>query len=171
MNWDKAAVDDGRFAFDAPAGRWAPRPASRPAADGAKTPEGEDMDDRKAIEELVGRYVDSINTCDPDIVDAIWSHGEGVSFVAPAGRFGSYEAIRDDLVMGVFARNFQKRCLRKEDLEIHLAGNMAWAEFTWSFDAVTRDGKEVRNRGLETQIMRKDGQGAWKLVHIHYSRI
>ncbi|MBO6003181.1 MAG: nuclear transport factor 2 family protein [Mailhella sp.] len=129
------------------------------------------MDELRAVEELVGRYVDSINTCDPGIIDAIWSHGEGVSFVAPAGRFKSYEEIRDGLVMGIFARNFQKRSLRKEDLKIHLAGNMAWAEFTWSFDAVTRAGEEVHNRGLETQIMQKDGQGAWKLVHIHYSRI
>ncbi len=129
------------------------------------------MDDMRAVEELVGRYVDSINTCDPAAVDDIWSHGDDVSFVAPAGHFRSFEAVRDDLVMGVFAGKFRERRLRKEDLKIHLEGSMAWAEFTWSFDAVTKAGEEVHNRGFETQVMRKEGRGAWKLVHVHYSRI
>ena len=129
------------------------------------------MEEAKAIENLIGRYVDSINTCDAGIVDDIWSHEDFVSFVAPAGQFKTHKSIRDDFVMGVFARNFQKRNLQKEDLKIHVDGNLAWAEFTWKFDAVTKSGEKVHNRGFETQIMQKDSHGNWNLVHIHYSRI
>ncbi|MBP3730017.1 MAG: nuclear transport factor 2 family protein [Mailhella sp.] len=127
-------------------------------------------DDQSAVEELVRRYVESVNSCDPEIVNEIWSHDEHVSFVAPAGQFKTYKAIRDDFILGIFAKKFAKRELKKEDLKIHLCGNMAWIEFKWCFDAVTLGGEELHNRGLETQIAQKE-DGVWKLVHIHYSRI
>ena len=41
--------------------------------------------DRAAIERLVGRYIESINTCDTTIVNDIWSHADHVTFIAPSG--------------------------------------------------------------------------------------
>ncbi len=129
-----------------------------------------DSNDISALEALVEKYIAAINTCDPALADAIWSHGEDVSFVAPAGRFASHESIRDDLILGIFARKFSKRRLQKLGLKIHPGADLAWIEFQWSFDAVTTEGAQVHNKGLETQIARREN-GTWELVHIHYSRI
>lgn len=39
--------------------------------------------DKAAIERLIGQYVDTINSCDTALVNAIWSHDAKVSFIGP----------------------------------------------------------------------------------------
>ncbi len=131
----------------------------------------ENIHDMEAVERVIDRYIESINSCEKELVENIWLHEDFVSFTAPAGYFKTLASIRDDFVLGIFGKNFRKRCLRKKELRIHLNGNMAWAEFTWSFEAVKNDGEEVRSRGFETQVLQKDQRGEWKLVHVHYSAI
>lgn len=125
--------------------------------------------DEQAVEQLVDRYLTSINTCDTTVVSEIWSHDGDASFVAPSGYYPSYEAIRDSLVVGLFGKNFTQRNLRKLNLKLRLFDNSAWGEFSWKFDAIRLDGSEHHTRGMETQIYKKDSNGKWRLVHVHYS--
>lgn len=125
--------------------------------------------ERKAVEAIVDAYIKTINDGDLELVGKIWSHDELASFIGPQGRFSGYEEIRDKLVMS-FKNGFAKRNLRKDELIIVIEGKSAWAEFTWTFDSVGKDGSERTSRGRETQIFRKEKDG-WKLMHIHYSGI
>lgn len=125
--------------------------------------------ERKAVEAIVDAYIKTINDGDLELVDKIWSHDELASFIGPQGRFSGYEEVRDKLVMS-FKNGYAKRNLRKDELIIVIEGKSAWAEFTWTFDSVGKDGTERTSRGRETQIFRKEKDG-WKLMHIHYSGI
>lgn len=125
--------------------------------------------DRLAIEKLIDRYVESINSCDTTIVSEIWSHQDNVSFVAPSGHYTSYHEIRDSLVVGLFCTAFTERHLQKDHLKLSINGNSAWVEFSWTFKAVKSNGASHHAKGLETQIFEKDATGTWRLVHIHYS--
>ena len=125
--------------------------------------------ERKAVEAIVDAYIKTINDGDLELVGKIWSHDELASFIGPQGRFSGYEEVRDKLVMS-FKNGFAKRNLRKDELIIVIEGKSAWAEFTWTFDSVGKDGTERTSRGRETQIFRKEKDG-WKLMHIHYSGI
>ena len=125
--------------------------------------------ERKAVEAIVDAYIKTINDGDLELVGKIWSHDERASFIGPQGRFSGYEEVRDKLVMS-FKNGFAKRNLRKDELIIVIEGKLAWAEFTWTFDSVGKDGTERTSRGRETQIFRKENDG-WKLMHIHYSGI
>lgn len=125
--------------------------------------------DKQAIEKLIDRYVESINSCDTTIVSEIWSHQGDVSFIAPSGHYESYSEIRDSLITGLFGTVFMERNLQKDRLKISINGNSAWAEFYWSFNALKSDGVPHNTRGCETQIFEKDNKGDWRLVHIHYS--
>ena len=125
--------------------------------------------ERKAVEAIVDAYIKTINDGDLELVGKIWSHDERASFIGPQGRFSGYEEVRDKLVMS-FKNGFAKRNLRKDELIIVIEGKSAWAEFTWAFDSVGKDGTERTSRGRETQIFRKEKDG-WKLMHIHYSGI
>lgn len=126
--------------------------------------------DKEQISELVDKYVQTINNDDLELVEDIWSHEDYASFIGPSGRYAGYESIRDDFVHGVFGVNFKERHLQKEDLQIHVNGENAWAEFTWRFDAIRNDGSSHNTRGRETQVFEKDKDG-WKLVHVHYSAL
>ena len=131
--------------------------------------QGGSESERKAVEAIVDAYIKTINDGDLELVGKIWSHDERASFIGPQGRFSGYEEVRDKLVMS-FKNGFSKRNLRKDELIIVIEGNSAWAEFTWTFDSVGKDGTERTSRGRETQIFRKEKDG-WKLMHIHYSGI
>ena len=125
--------------------------------------------DRAAIERLVGRYIESINTCDTTIVNDIWSHADHVTFIAPSGYYKTYNEIRDSLVVGLFGNVFTERHLQRDQLKLSVNENSAWAEFAWTFSAVRKDGAPHNTKGLETQVFEKDSAGVWHLVHIHYS--
>ncbi|MCF0159167.1 MAG: hypothetical protein HUJ99_00100, partial [Bacteroidaceae bacterium] len=71
--------------------------------------------EKAAIERLIGDYLETINTCDTALVNRIWLHSDEVSFIAPSGRYSTYNEIRDDFVVGLFGRNFIKRNLQKND--------------------------------------------------------
>ena len=131
--------------------------------------QGGSESERKAVEAIVDAYIKTINDGDLELVGKIWSHDERASFIGPQGRFSGYEEVRDKLVMS-FKNGFSKRNLRKDELIIVIEGNSAWAEFTWTFDSVGKDGTERTSRGRETQIFRKE-KDDWKLMHIHYSAI
>lgn len=123
------------------------------------------------VEKVIDQYIETINQCDTALVNQIWSHEDYVSFISPSGRYSGYSEIRDKLVVGIFGKNFTDKNLQKKDLTIHIHGNSAWSEFTWTFDAMRKNGKPHHAKGRETQLFEKDKNGKWKLVHIHYSSI
>ncbi len=126
-------------------------------------------DESAAIRQVVDKYIQTINQADTALVNQIWSHEPQVSFIAPSGYYKTYNEIRDKLVVGLFGSKFTERNLQSEDLVINQAGDMAWVEFRWKFDAIRIDGQPHNTKGQETQILQKDKDGNWKLVHIHYS--
>ena len=134
-------------------------------------PSADEEADRLAIEQVIDQYIQSINTCDTAIVNSTWSHGDEVSFIAPSGYYATYQAIRDELVVGLFGTYFTQRELKKSSLKISLNGNSAWSEFTWTFHATKLDGSSHDTQGRETQIFEKSADGIWRLVHIHYSAV
>ena len=125
--------------------------------------------DKEAIEAVVDAYIRTINDGDTDLARQIWANEGLVTFIGPQGHFKGVDEICERIVMS-FKNNFTKRDLKKDELAIVVEDGTAWAEFTWTFDAVRSDGGEHRGRGRETQIFRKDDDG-WKLVHIHYSGV
>ncbi|MCF0186518.1 MAG: DUF4440 domain-containing protein [Bacteroidaceae bacterium] len=130
----------------------------------------DEVAEKAAIERLIGDYLETINTCDTALVNRIWLHSEEVSFIAPSGRYSTYNEIRDDLVVGLFGRNFIKRDLQKADVVIHITSpTTAWSEFRWKFDAIRADHSEHHGVGQETQLFKKDEKGQWRLQHVHYS--
>lgn len=65
---------------------------------------------------------------------------------------------------------FSQRKLTVHDVNVHLMGDTAWAEFYWHFTATLRsNGSIVNADGRETQIYRKAAGHKWELVHVHYS--
>ena len=128
-----------------------------------------DIEAEKAeISKIIDAYCKTINDDDLELVNEIWSHGDEVSFIGPSGRYSTYNEIRDNFVHGVFGVNFTKRNLQKEELNITVYGDAAWAEFNWVFDATRNDGSPHNTKGRESQFFHKEN-GQWKLVHIHYS--
>jgi len=72
--------------------------------------------EKAEISKIIDAYCKTINDDDLELVNQIWSHGDEVSFIAPSGRYSSYNEIRDNFVHGVFGVNFTKRNLQKEEL-------------------------------------------------------
>ena len=128
--------------------------------------------DSTAIHQLVNDYVRTINTGDAELVNRIWMHDDHVSFIGPMGRFSTYNEIRDNFVIGIFATKFTDKNLRETSLRMNFTSpETAWVEFEWEFDATRKeDGGHHHTLGRETQIMRKVN-GTWKLEHIHYQGI
>ncbi len=66
--------------------------------------------------------------------------------------------------------SFSKRHLRLKNIHIRVLNDeTAWADFYWDFDAFfAHDDSPLKATGRESQIFRKEN-GAWKIVHVHYS--
>jgi ketosteroid isomerase-like protein len=55
------------------------------------------------------------------------------------------------------------------DIRVRELGDVALAEFYWRFDAKFRqDGTPLHTEGRETQVHLRTN-GAWRIVHVHYS--
>lgn len=124
--------------------------------------------DEQQIQALQKDYVQAVDKLDFELVSAIWSHDPTVSFVHPRGTAVGFVQIRD-----VFYRDtmglFSERDLQLENPELHIYGDAAWSEMTWTFHGTMKDGgQKIVTKGRETQIYRKEN-GTWRIVHVHYS--
>jgi ketosteroid isomerase-like protein len=125
--------------------------------------------DSAAIHDLLGEYVQAVDTVDLKLLAQIWSHSPEVSFIYPLGEEHGYEAIEQHVFQKLMGGMFSARDLKTHDVAIYLNGAAAWSEFHWDFHAtLRRDGSAVTTHGVETQIYRKE-EGDWRLVHVHYS--
>jgi ketosteroid isomerase-like protein len=119
------------------------------------------------LHKLQNQYVEAVDKLDFTLVDAIWSHNPEVSFIHPRGTAVGFEQIRDGFyrdTMGLFVQ----RDLRLENPVLHIDGDSAWSEMTWTFHATLKDGQKITTTGRETQIYHKE-EGHWRIVHVHYS--
>lgn len=120
------------------------------------------------IEALVGDYTKSVNMLDMNLARKVWSNRSEVTFIHPRGTERGL-----DMVLQNFYQNtmglFSKRQLLPEPAEIHVYGDTAWSQFTWTFHAAVKDGdKEITTQVRETHVYHKD-DGGWRIVHVHYS--
>jgi ketosteroid isomerase-like protein len=136
------------------------------AAGSADTGAGSDVE---AIHQLVDRYVQAVDSVDLNLLSQIWSHSGEVSFIYPLGEERGLDAIERHVFQDVMGGMFSARDLQTRGVTVHVNGNAAWSEFTWTFHATMRkDGSAVTTHGVETQIYRKE-ERTWRLVHVHYS--
>ena len=126
-------------------------------------------DMKEDIEKLVDDYAKSVNSLDMELAASIWSQSDEVTFIQPRGHQKGWEDVRNNFYLGAM-NNFSKRELKVKNLVIReLSDNSAWGEFYWEFNATfKKDGKPLKSEGRETQVWKKEN-GAWRIVHIHYS--
>ena len=125
--------------------------------------------DEAAIRKLITAYARSVDTVDTALASTIWADTPEISFIHPKGHQRGWEAIKAGVYEQAMGQTFSERRLTVKDVVIHSHGDSAWAEFYWDFEAKLRqDGRPVATQGRETQIYWKI-EGAWRLVHVHYS--
>jgi ketosteroid isomerase-like protein len=124
--------------------------------------------DEVKINAVLAKYRQCVDTLDPALISEIWSSDLPVSFVHPLGTDEGLSQIKTDIfgnIMGMFS----KRNLIFDTTAIHVNGDSAWVEITWTFHAVWKDsGEALTSNGRETQVLVRE-QGDWRLVHVHYS--
>lgn len=122
----------------------------------------------RSIQQLQKRYVESIDKADTALVDEVWSHSPDVIFIEPLGTERGLSQV-EAFVRDTFGKTFSKRDLQLESPSIHVDGDSAWSEMTWTFHAIFRDtGQPLETKGRETQIFHRE-HGAWHIIAIHYS--
>ncbi len=125
--------------------------------------------DEAAIRSLIATYGRSVDAADTTLASTIWASTPDVSFIHPRGHERGWPAIKTKFYEQTMGERFSERKLSVTDLAISSYGDTAWAEFYWDFAAKLRnDGSPLATHGRETQVYRKV-DGAWRLVHVHYS--
>jgi ketosteroid isomerase-like protein len=122
----------------------------------------------KQLQALIKDYAKSVGELDLDLARKVWSAGPEVTFIHPRGTERGLEQILKNFYLTTMG-TFSKRELLPDAAYLHVYGDTAWSEFTWTFHATVKNGgPEITSRGRETQIYHKE-KGVWKLVHVHYS--
>ena len=120
------------------------------------------------IEKLISQYVEAVNKLDLDLARKVWSSGPEVSFIHPRGTEYGLDSVLNNFY-GKTMGTFSERQLLPGNADIHVYGDTAWSEFTWTFHATVKNGgPKITTQGRETQVYHKEN-GAWRLVHVHYS--
>ena len=132
--------------------------------------------DHDQLYSLLASYRRSINELDLDLAQRIWLDSDEVSLFHSSGYKEGRAAIFDGYYRGEMGK-LRQRELRFDDIELHITGDAAWAEFLWTFDATIRNGtaaspagESIATSGRETQIYRRTPAG-WRIVHVHYSSV
>jgi hypothetical protein len=125
--------------------------------------------DTEALQTLQKRYVETIRTADAESASKIFSHSPETIFIDPLGTERGLKEIQDVFIGKTMGKMFTKRELILENPAIHVYGEAAWSEMTWTFHATLRgNGQEITTKGRETQIYHKEN-GEWHIVAVHYS--
>ncbi len=121
------------------------------------------------IKELLRKYEVSIDNIDLNLANQVWSHTPEVIFIDPRGTERGLRAIEKTFYEETMGNTFFQRQLLIESPAIHVYGDAAWGEFTWTFHATTRNGgKQMTTQGRESQVYHKEN-GTWRVVCDHYS--
>ena len=107
--------------------------------------------DTAQIQTLLHTYAQSIDAADTTLAGTIWSHTADVSFIDPLGTEKSYDEIMKDMYTHLMGETFTTRDLQIHDPKIHIYGDFAWSEFTWTFHAMLRSNQQaITTQGRET---------------------
>ena len=119
------------------------------------------------IEALLDLYEKSVNEADANLLSELWAQTDDVSFVNPLQRIQSWNGLQG-FWQNVLRNTFSARKLRRKNVSIRTAGEVAWAVFDWDFVATMSDGQPYESSGWESQVYRMTDRG-WRIAHIHYS--
>jgi ketosteroid isomerase-like protein len=124
--------------------------------------------DQDQLRQLLKKYAESVDTLDLNLASEIWSHDAAVSFIHPRGTEIGFTQIEENFLENTMG-TFSQRELLLENPVIHVYGDTAWSEMTWTFHATVKNGgMKITTTGRETQIYHKEN-GVWRIVHVHYS--
>jgi ketosteroid isomerase-like protein len=124
--------------------------------------------DEEQIRAVIENYVASVDNADVALASTIWSRDPGVTFIHPLGTEHGFRQIADHVYIGIMGGLFSKRELIMHQPVVHIYGDAAWSEMTWTFHAVQKNGTAITTEGRETQVYHKEN-GAWRIVLVHYS--
>jgi ketosteroid isomerase-like protein len=124
--------------------------------------------DKRAIQQVFDKYLESVKTADPALAGDVWSRAADVIAVTPFGRFQGWMSVRDEIYVGVLQKAFSERKLEPSNVVIHTAADTGWLVFDWTFTGKSADGQPVATKGWETQVYRRTPAG-WRIVALHYS--
>ena len=124
--------------------------------------------DKKNARHVLEQYLQSVKAADVALASEIWSHGADIIVVTPFGRFQGWDTVRDSLYVNFLQKAFVERDLQPDNVAIHVAGDVAWLVFDWTFTAKTRDGQAITSKGWESHVYRRTPKG-WEIVQLHYS--
>lgn len=130
---------------------------------------GADIDqDKKDIQQVFEKYLESVNTADVALASQVWLQSEDVSAVTPLARFKGWKSIETDLYINFLQKAFTERSLKAENLAIGVSGTAGWSVYDWTFNGKLPDGQAFSSKGWETHVYQKI-EGRWVIVHLHYS--
>jgi ketosteroid isomerase-like protein len=121
-----------------------------------------------AIRAVIAQYALSVDRADVALASRIWSHDASVTFIHPLGTEHGFQQIADDVYVNLMGGLFSKRELILHHPVIHVYGDAAWSEMTWTFHATEKNGIAITTEGRETQVYHKE-RGGWRIVLVHYS--
>ena len=124
--------------------------------------------DEQALQVLLANYAKSVDELDLNLAGQIWSHAPEVVFIHPRGTEVGFAQVMDNFYTKTMG-TFSERELLLERPVIHVYGDTAWSEMTWTFHATVKNGgPKITTKGRETQVYHKEN-GTWHIVHVHYS--
>jgi ketosteroid isomerase-like protein len=124
--------------------------------------------ERSQIQQLLDKYLQSVNTADVTLASSVWLQSPGIVVVTPLGRFQGWDSVQKDLYVNFLQKGFLERTLQPSNIQIHVNGNSAWAVFDWNFKAKLANGQPFTSKGWESHVYEKT-DGGWRITHLHYS--
>jgi ketosteroid isomerase-like protein len=129
---------------------------------------GDDERDKRDVQQVFEKYLQSVKTADLTLASEIWSRGADVLVVTPFGRFQGWDSVRENIYVNFLQKAFSERNLQPSNVAIRVAGDTAWLVFDWTFTGKTGDGQPIATKGWESQVYRRTPTG-WAIVLLHYS--
>jgi ketosteroid isomerase-like protein len=125
-------------------------------------------DARNQVQQVLDRYLRSVNTADVTMASTVWLQSPDIVVVTPLGRFEGWDSVQRDLYVNFLQKGFLERALTPSNVHIHVNGNSAWAVFDWSFASKLANGQPFTSKGRESHVYEKTDDG-WRITHLHYS--
>jgi ketosteroid isomerase-like protein len=130
--------------------------------------QGNGGSDEEALQLLLKNYANSVDTLDLQLAGQVWSHAPEVVFIHPRGTEVGFAQIMENFYSKTMG-TFSERELILESPVLHVYGDTAWSQMTWTFHATVKNGgPKITTQGRETQVYHKE-DGKWHIVHVHYS--
>jgi ketosteroid isomerase-like protein len=139
-----------------------------PLAAAAAVQRGGDETDRRNVQQVFEKYIQSVKTADVGLAAEIWSHSNDIIVITPFGRFQGWDSVRENLYLNFLQKSFSERNLQPSNVAIRVAGDTAWSAFDWTFNGTFPDGRTITSKGWESHVYRRTATG-WAIVSLHYS--